>query len=303
MPVLSLTFFGFQALWSPYFFVLLLFISAVYFFITVKIWSRFQNAEPLTSKQAVFFVTGMVLFYTVKGSPLDILAHLLFYVHMIQMAVLLLLIPPFFIWGIPQWIWRKVLSLRVIHSLVRLFTKPLLSLVLFNGFFSFYHVPFIFDRVMQNMLLHAAYTNLLFLFAFFMWWPLVNELPEYQTLSGLKKVGYIFAAGVLLTPACALIIFANTPMYATYADPLAWGQAMNVSMGSGHIAKLHLSGPSVFSSISPLHDQQLGGVLMKVIQELIYGVFLGRVFFEWYKKDQRESEKELQQSLQPSLLK
>lgn len=191
----------------------------------------------------------------------------------------------------------------VIRPVFSLLTKPLISLILFNGFFSFYHVPLVFDHVMQNVWLHAGYSTLMFIFAIFMWWPLVNELPEHQSLSGLKKVGYIFADGILLTPACALIIFADTPMYATYADPQAWGQAMSLCVGAGNFANLNISGPELFSSMSLLHDQQLGGVIMKVIQEIIYGVFLGHVFFEWYKNDQKDSEKELQKNLQPSLVK
>ena len=46
----------------------------------------------------------------------------------------------------------------------------------------------------------------------------------------------------------------------------------------------------MFTSMSLIHDQQLGGVLMKVIQEIVYGFVLARVFLEWYKKDQQEAE-------------
>jgi putative membrane protein len=161
----------------------------------------------------------MLLLYTIKGSPLDLMAHLMFYIHMIQMAVLVLIIPPLFILSIPPWVWRNLFQLKIFKSLFSLFTKPLIALILFNGIFSFYHIPLIFDHVMQNRWLHAGYSVLLFIVAIFMWWPLINELPESQTLNGIKKVGYIFADGILLTPACALIIFASAPMYATYSDP------------------------------------------------------------------------------------
>ena len=151
--------------------------------------------------------------------------------------------------------------------------------------------------------LHAGYSILLFAVAIFMWWPLLNQMPEHQTLNGLKKVGYIFADGILLTPACALIIFADTPMYATYSDPHVWGQVMSLCVGSANFDSLNLSGPELFSSMSLLHDQQLGGVLMKIIQEIIYGVILGHVFFEWYRKDQADSEQEMKQPLNPLLIK
>jgi putative membrane protein len=292
--VLSLNIFGFEALWSPYFFISIAAITAVYFLLTVKFKSRFPGSEPLTKSQGILFVLSMLTLYAIKGSPIDVMAHLMFYIHMIQMAFLVLVVPPLFIWGIPNWMWRKALNVKVIHNVFTLFTKPIIALILFNGLFSFYHVPMIFDRVMQNAALHAGYSILLFIVAIFMWWPLINKLPEQQRLSGLVKVGYIFADGILLTPACALIIFANDPLYTTYSDPHVWGQMMSLCVGTANFNSLNLSGPQLFSSMSLLHDQQTGGVIMKIIQEIIYGLMLGQVFFEWYKKDQEESKMELQ---------
>jgi putative membrane protein len=230
------------------------------------------------------------------------MAHLMFYIHMIQMAVLVLVIPPIFIFGIPVWIWRKLFKIKLINSLFMFFTKPLFALIIFNGLFSFYHVPMIFDRVMPNFWFHAGYSILLFIVAIFMWWPLINPVPEHQRLSGLKKVGYIFADGILITPACALIIFAPASIYSTYSDPEVWAQVMSLCVGPATFAGLNISGPELFSSMSLIHDQQLGGVLMKIIQEIVYGIILGHVFFEWYRKDQADSEKELKQTLKPSLI-
>nr|WP_263328144.1 cytochrome c oxidase assembly factor CtaG [Neobacillus sp. Marseille-Q6967] len=302
--MLTLDIFGFKALWSPYFFLCLLAITAAYFLLTITFRNKFTNSEPLTVKQAGLFILSMVLIYAIKGSPLDLMAHLMFYVHMINMATLVLVIPPLFIFGIPVWVWRKLFSNKVIHSLFTFFTKPLIALILFNGLFSIYHIPMIFDRVMQSFWLHAGYSLLLFILAIFMWWPLINPVPEHQRLSGLRKVGYIFADGILITPACALIIFADTSLYATYSDPDVWAQVMSLCVGPGTFAGLNISGPSLFSSMSLVHDQQLGGVLMKIIQEIVYGVILGHVFFEWYRKDQAESEpeNELIKQLKPSII-
>ena len=300
--MLTIDIFGFEALWSPYFLLSVLAITAVYFLITVKFRSKFSDSEPLTKKQAGLFLLSMALIYAIKGSPLDLMAHLMFYVHMISMALLVLVIPPIFIFGIPVWIWRKLLKIKLVHALFRFFTKPIAALIIFNGLFSFYHVPMIFDQVMQSFWLHAVYSTLLFFVAIFMWWPLINPLPEHQRLSGLKKVGYIFADGILITPACALIIFAPASIYATYSDPEVWAQAMALCVGPATFAGLGLSGPELFSSMSLVHDQQLGGVLMKVIQEIVYGVMLAHVFFEWYRKDQAETDKEIKPILKPSLI-
>lgn len=297
---MSLDIFGFRALWSPFFLILLLVVLASYFLVTTKYRSLFPQSEALTRKQWISFASAIILLYVVKGSPIDLLGHIMFYVHMIQMAILYLVIPILFIYGIPPWIWRSVLSRPIIKPSFAFFTKPLIAIILFNGVFSFYHVPNIFDIVKTDMWLHAIYTSVLFLLAICMWWPLVNELEEYETLNGLKKVGYIFADGILLTPACALIIFADTPMYSTFSDPNSWASALELCVPSTTLASLNLSGPEMFNSMSLLEDQQTGGVLMKVIQEVVYGVILAQVFFAWFKKEQTIDElPKSQTSLQP----
>ena len=118
-----------------------------------------------------------------------------------------------------------------------------------------------------------------------MWFPLVNQFPEWESLNGVKKVAYIFASGILLTPACALIIFANSPMYSTYTNPESWANAMRLCVPTDTLSSLNLSGPEVFSGMPALEDQQLGGVLMKVIQEIVLGYVLGVAFFAWYRKE------------------
>jgi putative membrane protein len=288
--MLSLEIFGFRALWSPFFFLFLLLVLCLFFVMTVFKREHFTTSEPLKRSEAFFFTFTIILLYLTKGSPLDLMGHLMFYAHMIQMAVLFLVIPPLLIIGIPSWIWRKVLHLPIIKPLFSLFSKPLIALIVFNGMFSFYHIPLIFDAIKMDMWLHASYTILLFFTAILMWWPLVNKLPEYESLTGLKKIGYVFADGILLTPACALIIFADTPMYATFSDPTAWMEALKLCVPGSTLANLNLSGPEVFNSMSLIHDQQLGGVLMKIIQEIVYGVVLGHIFFSWYRKEQAESE-------------
>lgn len=296
---MTLDIFGFRALWSPYFLAAIIVITIAYFLITVKYRHLFKGSEPLKPVQGILFGTTMILLYVIKGSPLDLMGHIMFYAHMMQMALLYLLIPPIVILAVPEWIWKRLWSMKIINRLFSFFTKPLLALLLFNGMFSMYHMPLVFDQVKTDFWLHAVFTSVLFLFAVFMWWPLINKLDEQSSLSGLRKVAYVFASGVLLTPACALIIFNDQPMYAAYSDPQVWMEAMALCVPAGMLASLSLNGPEMFASMSLLHDQQLGGVLMKIIQEIIYGTILARVFYEWYRKDQEEAEEQQLAVLNP----
>ncbi len=277
----------------------------LYFLVTIKFRSSFANSEPLTTKQAILFVTSIVILYAIKGSPLDLMGHLMFYIHGITMVIMVLLIPPLLIKAIPPWLWRALLNKKPVNVVFSLLTKPVIAVLLFNGLFSFYHIPIVFDQLMQHRILQGNYLIVLFIAALCMWWSLLSPIPEYRSLSGINKVAFLFVNGMLLTPACAMIIFADTALYATYYDPAVWGKVMSLCVGTATFTNLNLSGPELFSSMPVLYDQRLGGVVMKIIQEVIYAVVLAQVFFEWYRKDQEETEreKEIQQLLNPTLLK
>lgn len=291
MPFSTLSIFGFRALWSPYFMIFVLLMIAAFFYLTVKKRGQFAQSEPLKKKEGILFVTSMVLLYIIKGSPIDLMAHIMFSFHMVQMAFLYLVIPPLFIAGVPNWLWVKIIELPVIRSMFRFFTKPLIALVAFNGLFSVYHIPLVMDFVKMHLLLHACYTVFLFVFAIFLWWPLVNSLPDQYQLHGLKKIGYILGDGVLLTPACGLIIFAPEAMYATYTDGELWLKSMALCVPGSTLQGLNNSGPELFTNMPAREDQQLGGVLMKIIQEIVLATILAKVFFDWYKKEQADSER------------
>ncbi|MFY4773740.1 cytochrome c oxidase assembly factor CtaG [Metabacillus sp. RGM 3146] len=284
--------FGFNALWSPYFFVSIVICVLLYFFLINREGDKFRGREKVTVNQQWIFTTAMVLLYIVKGSPVDLLGHLMFSAHMIQMAILYLLITPLLIISIPAWMWRTVTDLPVIRQAFRFMTKPLFALILFNGLFSLYHFPAIFDFVKSAPLYHTASTLILFFASLFMWWPLLNKFEEKNQLSGILKIGYIFANGMLLTPACALIIFAKVPLYATYYDPRSWMQAMQLCVPAGTLSGLNLTGPEMFNSLPIMEDQQLGGVAMKIIQEIIYGTMLAYVFFKWARQEREKDEYE-----------
>ncbi|WP_260115434.1 cytochrome c oxidase assembly protein [Paenibacillus hexagrammi] len=69
------------------------------------------------------------------------------------------------------------------------------------------------------------------------------------------------------TPACALIIFAQSVIYDMYDNVVV-----------------------PFAHLSPFDDQQLGGVIMKIIQEIVYGSVLAFIFFRWYRRERKQED-------------
>ncbi|MBP1968223.1 putative membrane protein [Virgibacillus natechei] len=284
---LELQIFGFRALWSPYFLAYVLILALLYFLITGRYRHKFGGKERPSKSQQIFFYLGLFLLYAVKGAPIDLLSHITLTAHMIQMAIYYLVFPILIIKGIPGWLWEKVVYAPVIKPIFRVLTKPLVSLLLFNALFSLYHIPAVFDFSKSSIVAHSSTSIIILIAAFIVWWPILSPLKEFDTLSPPVKIGYIFANGVLITPACALIIFADYPLFAAYTQEGAWMQALALCVPGDVLEGLviPLSGPEMFTSLSTMEDQQLGGIIMKTMQEITYGILLGSVFFKWFNKN------------------
>lgn len=293
--MLGLQYFTFEELWSPFFFFFMAALVILYFYLAGP-WreKHVPEAARVTVTQKSLFVTGMVLYYMAQGGPLELLGHLMFSFHMANMSISYLIVPPLVILGIPAFMWRKMFSASF-WSRLRPLMNPILSLVLFNMLFSIYHVPVVHDYVMTNFTVHRLYYLAMLISAFMMWWQIASPVPEWNRLADVRKMAYVFANGILLTPACALIIFNSSPMYATYNDPDVWALAMGycVSGDPALLLSTFDGGPSFFSLMKPIEDQQLGGIIMKLVQEVMYGGILAYIFFHWYKREHGETEDEI----------
>ncbi|WP_411843981.1 cytochrome c oxidase assembly factor CtaG [Salinicoccus sp. HZC-1] len=299
----SISIFGFVANWSPYFFIFTVLLTVLYFLITKKWYKNFEDGRPLRTKEGIVFAISMILLYAMYGAPVDLLSHILFSFHMLQMAIVFLLIAPLMFYAVPGYIWKYFVNLPVVKQIFTLTKKPLIPLILFNGVFSVYHLPVVLDFLKQNGPLHTTFNGLLFLLAILMFYPVFNKVePKENHMGGLFKMLYVFGIGALLTPACGLIIFAGTPLYETYTDGDAWLSAMELCVPSGVLDGLKgqglISGPEYFTNTTPVMDQQTGGIIMKVLQEVFFGFMLGFIFFSWFRDERKDEDEMTRRSLE-----
>ncbi|MET3682019.1 putative membrane protein [Alkalibacillus flavidus] len=277
--------FGFRAMWNPEIIAITVILIVLFYLFTGPLKHKAGLTEEPTRGQKASVYSALVIFYLLKGSPIYLLSHIVLMAHMAQMAVLYLIVPILIIRGIPEQWWQKLFDITGLKHVLNLFTRPLVALVMFNLLFSFYHIPMILDFTKSSTPVHWAVTLLLLVFALFMWWPIFGPLEKRVELKPLFKVLYIFGAGILLTPACALIIFADTPLYATYSEPDAFMQALQLCVPAGVLEGMNLGGPQVFLDMPLVYDQQAAGIIMKVSQEFIYGALLARIFYAWYNSE------------------
>ncbi|MCM3748562.1 cytochrome c oxidase assembly factor CtaG [Paenibacillus pasadenensis] len=292
--MLGLEYFSFKALWSPWLLFIALAALIGYYYL-IGPWR--EKHYPMEKRpgfwQQVMAVSGLFVLYMAQGGPMNLLGHMMFSFHMANMSLSYLIAPPLIIMGIPAYAWRAAFQARFWKRLSPVM-NPIFSLVCFNVLFSFYHIPNIHDYVMTRYWVHEAYYFALLVAAMIMWWQITCPVPEWNRLNGLRKMAYVFASGVLLTPACALIIFADEPLYSVYNDPNVWAQAMSYCV-SGNTADLlaKFEGPMFFNLFVALEDQQLGGILMKLVQEIMYGCILVFIFRQWYNQENAENDHDL----------
>lgn len=295
--ITSIKIFGFMANWSPFFLAFVVLITALFFLITTRWYKKFEGGRPLTHKEGSLFLVNMILLYVMYGSPVDLLSHILFTFHMLQMAFVLFLIAPLVFFSVPDYLQKYIVKLPVIGPVLRFGAKkPLVTLMLLIAAFSIYHLPVVMDNLKMSAVSHTIVLTIMFLTAVMAFYPMFNKVePEEEQLGGLFKLLYIFGIGAFVTPACALIIFANDPMYSTFTEGEAWLNAMALCVPAGILDNIAgagmISGPEYFTNTTPLVDQQTGGIIMKVLQEVFFGVMLGFIFFKWFNEERQNEDK------------
>ncbi|MCD9020554.1 cytochrome c oxidase assembly factor CtaG [Cohnella silvisoli] len=283
----GLEYFSFSDLWSPMFMLFMMAVVVVYTFVVGPWRHRFAGSQSVSVLRQLSFIISIVLLYLTQGGPLSLLGHLMFTFHMTNMAIAYILVPPMLIYGIPDWLWRWMFQAGFWRLPVfRFIMNPIISLASFTLLFSIYHVPDNHDWIMTHFTVHRIYYIVLFISAMMMWWHVYCPIREWKRMSNLLTLGYIFMSGLLLTPACVMIIFASGPLFAVYNDPQVWVKAMGYCV-SGNPADLlsKFEGPSFFNLMSPRDDQQLGGIVMKLVQEFVNAAALYAVFMQWYRRE------------------
>lgn len=251
--------FGFWQMWDPF----QIFITAVmiYFYLRFLKQADPQDHVPL-SKQMLFF-SGAMIYLVAAGGPINFYGHhFLLSAHMLQQALMYYVVPPLLILGTPKYVFEAWINHKWMKRLLD--THLIIYLLAFDLLFSMYHLPMFFNFIMSNYVVMVITHLFLFVLAIQMWWPILNPLPEIGQVSEIKRMACIILGAVLLTPACALVIFASEIIYAPY-----------------------IGAPQIFEILTPLYDQQLSGIVMKFVQEISFGSTLGYIFFRWYRNENK----------------
>lgn len=209
---------------------------------------------------------AFVALYLSFGGPLDVLADSAsFAAHMLQHTLGTMLCAPLFLAGAPVRFWERILRTPVLGSIVRMFTSPVVAIVVFNVIQGLAMWPQIYDLVEVNGALHLTEHAALFVSAVFMWWPIVSRAPSRPKLHPGLRMLYMFLDGMPMIFTMTIPTLAGTLLYPYYAHaPILWGLS--------HVA-----------------EQQLGGAMMITLMHIAYGTAFVMAFIDLKNRsDQRK---------------
>jgi len=212
---------------------------------------------------ASFFGALVVLFLALNGPLHNLSDTYLFSAHMAQHLLLTLVFPPLLLYGTPAHVIRPLLRPRWVMAIARVVTRPLVAASIFTAPIVIWHVPALYEAALRDHTLHIAQHLVFLTTAVIMWWPVLSPVPELPRAQHLVQMLYLFLLGIPMSVTGALITLSDSVLYPFYA-----------------------TAPRV-AGLSPLDDQQIGGLLMWVLGGLMLWIVMSVVWFRYSVWDQR----------------
>jgi len=222
--------------------------------------------------RSYLFFSGIFFLLIALVSPLDALSDTyLFSAHMMQHLLLLLIVPPLLIMGIPGQLARKLLEKPILGKPEQFLRKPVVAWLLGIGTIWLWHWPVLYNAALSNENIHVLEHLCFLATGVIYWWPVVSPLPDHR-LPATILVAYLLAAEAANDILGMLLTYANPAIYPAYLHPVD-------SLGILQLIR-------VGWRLSSAADQQLGGLLMWFPGGIIYILAL---LFNPIKKDRRGS--------------
>lgn len=221
------------------------------------------DERPVTRGQLTAFSLGVLTILVAADWPVHELAEeRLFSVHMVQHFLLSLVAPPLLLLGTPGWLLRALLRPRWLLAMVRVLSKPLVALLLFNGYIAVSHWPPVVELQVSSEVAHFLLHGVLMGTALLMWMPVLSPMAEIPRLSYPAQMLYLFAQSIVPTVPASFLTFAGDPLYPFYAQaaPLA--------------------------GIDAVLDQRIAGLIMKLLGGLLLWTAIAVLFFRWHAREE-----------------
>lgn len=220
---------------------------------------------PSIAQRAAFFHALALIFFTLNGPLHDLSDYYLFSGHMVQHLILTLVVPPLMLFGVPGWMYRPLLRKPVIARVARTLTSTASCFLWFNVVLAVWHLPPMYNAALEYHAVHIVQHLMFISTAMLMWWPLTSRVAELPRLAFPGQMLFCFLMVIPMSVVSIYIVMADTLLYPAYATaPRLWG-------------------------ITPLQDQQYGGLIMWIPGGVFFYAVMTVVFFRWVGRDEEDT--------------
>jgi len=177
---------------------------------------------------------------------------------MAQHNILMYVCPPLLLLGLPKWLVDDALDRQAwLNRMTKFLVHPLIAGLSFTLVFSLWHIPFLYEWALHDKAVHIIEHLTMLFVSLQMWWCILGPSDHLPPLGYGGQIVFVFLLMVGQTPLFAFLTFSSDVFYPTYAYA-----------------------PRVVE-LSPIQDQVLGGVTMKLANMFVSLGIMSVAFYKW----------------------
>jgi putative membrane protein len=241
------------------------------------LWGGQRRLAPPSRWRTAAFWSGLAVILFALDTPIESLARQLFWAHMTQHLLLIMVAAPLLvvaapwlqIWrGLPLSIRRPLAKTAVKHPALagprRAFawlTAPVGAFIVSTLNLWFWHWPSAYDLTLRNHTVHHLEHGLFLGLGILFWAQVIDQYPFRVRLSPLARAVYVFLGTIQAWALAAVLAFATAPYYAYALLPVRPG------------------------GISALTDQQFGAGIMWVPGSITFSIVFLACLYLWFRDE------------------
>ncbi|MCC6705360.1 MAG: cytochrome c oxidase assembly protein [Thermomicrobiales bacterium] len=222
-----------------------------------------HESRTATRKQIWCFLSGVIIMVLVLGPPFhDWADYFLLSAHMAQHLVLMLLVAPLLLLGLPVWFFDPITNRPWLDRIGGFVFQPVVSFAAGNFIMVLWHLPPLYNAALYNDYLHGLQHMSFLVSGILVWWTIIAPNPRWHKATPLVAGLLLFANTIPGAAVGAVITLANSGVYEFYNDaPRLWNFSLR-------------------------DDQELAGAMMWMIVPFAYLAVLTVIFLRYAAREE-----------------
>jgi len=259
---LSLSDLGWQA--HPEVWVLIVGLVGLAFYVARVVQPKAVTAgfDPISRSQKIWFLLAAAGLWAASDWPVhDVAEEYLYFVHMFQHMFISMLVPAMFLLATPRWLFELLVPEGGrTYRFLATGSKPLVAGIVFNVLTMVLHWAQLVQWSFESGPLHFGLHLLIFASGLLMWMPVIGPVEAWR-LPPIGQCIYLFAMSIMPTVPGGWLVFAEDVVYR------------------------HYDTTDRLFGVNVLTDQQMAGVVMKLVGGFFLWAVIVAIFGRWAAKE------------------